>query len=103
MFLHKYKTDAGTVFLISGKRSPGKLTLVLPSAGKETISGESVKNFLSNIESKFKDEPLPPEEEKTEAPEEEKEPEEKEKKATYAEVIRQYAGVIKQYASTLKD
>jgi hypothetical protein len=98
MFLHKYKTDAGTVFLVSGKRSPGKLTLSLPSAGKETISGESVKNFLGNIESKFKDEPLPPEEEKTEAPKEEKE-----KKATYAEVIRQYAGVIKQYASTLKD
>ena len=100
MFLHKYKTDDGTVFLVSGKRNPGKLMLSLPSGGNETVSGESVKNFLSNIESKFKEEPLP-EEEVKEAPEEkEKEPE---KKATYAEVIRQYAGVIQQYASTLKD
>jgi len=93
MFLHKYKTDAGTVFLVSGKRSPGKLTLVLPSTGKETISGESVKNFLSNIESKFKDEPLPPEEEKTEAPETEA-PEGK-KKTALANVIRQYVSILK--------
>lgn len=105
MFLHKYKIDAGTLYLLSGKRSPGKLTLSLPSTGKETISAESVKNPLGNINSRFKDEPLPEEaEEKSEEEAEEKPEEEKpEKKATYAEVIRQYAGVIQQYASTLKD
>lgn len=96
MYLHKYKTDHGTFYLVSSKVNPGDITLNL-SKPMDTISGESVKNFLSNIEDKFKEEP-PPEEEA-----EKKEEPEKPKKATYAEILRQYAGVIKQYASTLKD
>jgi hypothetical protein len=99
MYLHKYKTDDGTFYLISSKVSPGDITFNL-SKPMDTISGESVKNFLSNIENKFKEEPPPEEAEKKEEPE--KEPE-KPRKATYAEILRQYAGVIKQYASTLKD
>jgi len=97
MFFHKYKTEVGTVFLVSGKRNPGKLTLILPSTGKETISGESVKNFLSNIESKFKEEPLPeePEEKKPEKEAPTEEVPEKKKKAL--------ATIIRQYALTLKD
>ena len=108
MFLHKYKIpDVGTVFLVSGKQSPGKLNITLPSTGRETISGESVKNFLSNIEGKFREEPVPekteeeapveekkeaPVEEKKEAPVEEKKPD---KKATIATVIRQFVSNLK--------
>lgn len=91
MYLHKYKTDHGTFYLVSSKVSPGDITLNL-SKPMDTISGESVKNFLSNIENKFKEEP-PPEE--TEKKEPKKEEPEKPKKATLATVIRQYASTLK--------
>ena len=86
MFLHKYNTDHGTLFLVSEKRSPGKVTLSLGE--KKTISGDAVKNLLSNITSKFKEEAIP------EEPVEDK----KEEKKTAA-----LATIIRQYATTLKD
>jgi len=95
MFLHKYNTDHGTLFLVSEKRSPGKVTLSLGE--KKTISGDAVKNLLSNITSKFKEEAIPEEpveDKKEEAPVEEK----KEEKKTAA-----LATIIRQYATTLKD
>ena len=90
MFLHKYDIkDVGTVYLLNGKSNPGQLSISLPGKGA-TVAAESVKNFLNNINSKFKEEPLPVEEEK--APEEEK-PEEK--KATLASAIRSFASILK--------
>ncbi len=95
MFLHKYNTDHGTLFLVSEKRSPGKITLSL--GDKKTIAGDAVKNLLSNISSKFKEETIPeePVEEKKEeeAPVEEKE--EEKKTAALATIIRQYATTLK--------
>lgn len=92
MYLHKYKTDDGTFYLISSKVSPGNITLNL-SKPTDTISGESVKNFLSNIENKFKEEPLPEEAEKKKEPEKEKT--EKPKKVALATIIRQYVSMLK--------
>jgi len=96
MFLHKFNTDHGTLFLVSEKRSPVKITLSLGE--KKTISGDAVKNLLSNISSKFKEEAIsekPVEDKKEEkAPVEEKKEEEK-KTASLSTIIRQYATTLK--------
>ncbi len=112
MFLHKYIiSDVGTLFLLSGKRNPGKLNFNLPSTGFESITEDSVKNSISILKGKFTEEPLPPEEEKKEVSEEKKEtpeketeapekvnpdePPEKEDKAALASMIRQFAKTLK--------
>jgi hypothetical protein len=103
MYLLKFETDYGRLYLVSPKPMVRDLNLSL-SKPVDSVSFEAIKNYINNIEAKFKEEPVPKEEieeEKEEAPVKEKDS--KKKKATYAEILRQYAGVIQQYASTLKD
>lgn len=94
MYLLKFETDYGRLYLVNPKPTVKNITLNL-SEPVDSISGESVKNFLSNIEEKFKKEPQPAE--KKEPPEEKKEESEKEKpkKASLATIIRQYASTLK--------
>ena len=99
MLLLKFNTDYGKLYLVS----PKPLRDVNLSLGKpaDSVSFDSVKNFVSSIENKFKEEPAPAEEpEKKPEETEEKEPEKKEEKKTAKIAL---ANVIRQYALTLKD
>ncbi len=100
MFLHKYKVDEGTIYLLNSTRNPGSLNISLPSKAP-TVGSDTVKNLLKNLDSKFTEDPLPedqgqPEEKKQEQPEEEKKPKEEEKKASIATVIRRYVSTLKE-------
>ena len=94
MFLLKFETDAGRLYLVSPKRNVQGLNLNL-SKPVDSVSFDAVTNLVKNIEAKFKEEPAP--EPEKEEPKEEKEPEKKkEKKATIATVIRQYVSTLKE-------
>jgi methionyl-tRNA synthetase len=101
MYLLKFETDYGRLYLVSPKPMVRDINLSL-SKPVDSVSFEAIKNYINNIEAKFKEEPVPKEEIEKEK-EDVKEKDSKKKKATYAEILRQYAGVIQQYASILKD
>lgn len=98
MFLLKFETDAGRLYLVSSKPNVRGLNLNL-SKPVDSISFDAVTNLIKNIETKFKEEPVPKEEKEPEKEEKKKKPEEepkKEKRASIATVIRQYVSTLKE-------
>ena len=106
MYLLKFETDAGRLYLVNSKPNIQGLNLNL-SKPVDSISFDRIKNLIENIETKFKETEAEkpalekeekPKEEKEEKPKEEKKekPKEEKKKATIAAVIRQYVLTLKE-------